>query len=310
MKEGESSSTALLIAKSLVFAQGDPRLAALIPKRSADLVWHLLRGTIGWQASLFRTAGRLGLAQAAVRQIERISVPGMSLHYILRKRQIEAWVEAHVQQGLVQLVVLGAGFDTLGLRMAEAYAGLRVYEVDHPATQASKQRALQRETIATPPNFRFIAADLSTQDSVQVLTAMPHFSFTAPTVFVAEGVLMYVPLQEVWKLLGVLQRFNGTKASFIFSYMTPNEQGTPGFAQQGWLVDRWLAARSEPFAWGLPPVQIVSEAQHKGFRIKQQADATALRAGLDGLGYPQSAVGENLIEVSAFPAHGLSRILL
>ena len=73
-------------------------------------------------------------------------LPGILLHYALRKRFIEESARAFLERGGQQLVVLGAGFDTLAARIAEERPGVVCVEVDHPATQETKRRVLTART--------------------------------------------------------------------------------------------------------------------------------------------------------------------
>ena len=63
---------------------------------------------------------------------------GMRATLVVRSRVAEDELARAVSAGLRQLVVLGAGLDTLALRAPGLAPDLRVYEVDHPGTQAAK----------------------------------------------------------------------------------------------------------------------------------------------------------------------------
>jgi methyltransferase (TIGR00027 family) len=63
-----------------------------------------------------------------------------------RSRFAEDELGRAVGRGTRQYVILGAGFDTFAYR--NPYADLRVFEVDHPVTQAWKRRQLVSASIA------------------------------------------------------------------------------------------------------------------------------------------------------------------
>ena len=106
MKKGKASSTALLIAKGMVFCSEHPDFAQLIPKDAQKLYFQILEIAIGKQAFFFKIFSRFRLAQRIVHWIESKSVPGMLLHFILRKRKIEEISEITKKDlgGLDQLV--------------------------------------------------------------------------------------------------------------------------------------------------------------------------------------------------------------
>src|ERR1700741_216051 len=73
-------------------------------------------------------------------------------HVVLRSRYCEDKLAAAVRQGVSHLLILGAGLHTFAYRQPEWARGLRVCEVDHPASQAEKRRLLSSARIAIPEN--------------------------------------------------------------------------------------------------------------------------------------------------------------
>lgn len=83
-----------------------------------------------------------------------------------RSRIAEDALSAAVKRGVRQIVILGAGLDTFALRNPHAAQQIRIYEVDHPATQASKRQLLAEAQIAVPPWLIFAPVDFE-QDSLK-----------------------------------------------------------------------------------------------------------------------------------------------
>jgi O-methyltransferase involved in polyketide biosynthesis len=120
------SSTAALIAAATVLLDRDPRYQDLVPAGAAAICARCLNG-------FWRNATKWsGLAWAA----ERATIPGLMLHFMLRKRWIEEAVRGALGRGCQRVVVLGAGYDTLAARLAPQFPAVRFVEIDHPATQA------------------------------------------------------------------------------------------------------------------------------------------------------------------------------
>src|SRR5271167_272110 len=80
---------------------------------------------------------------------------------VARSRFAEDELALAYARGVRQYVVLGAGLDTFAYR--NPHAGLRVFEVDHPATQAWKREQLQAAGIAIPPSLTFVPVDFERQ---------------------------------------------------------------------------------------------------------------------------------------------------
>src|SRR5256885_13823593 len=90
--------------------------------------------------------------------IERITIRGILLHYILRKKCIAGLVRSALINGATQVVVIGAGFDPLSFELHQDFRGAQFWEIDHPATQRHKLRALAEIRVE---RLHFVAVDLS-----------------------------------------------------------------------------------------------------------------------------------------------------
>jgi methyltransferase (TIGR00027 family) len=108
---------------------------------------------------------------------------------VARSRYAEDNLRKAVEGGVEQYVLLGAGLDTFAYR--NSYAQLRVFEVDHPATQQWKRELLQRNRIAIPESVTYTPVDFERQSlSSQLRDA--GFNHTAPAFFAWLGVVPYL----------------------------------------------------------------------------------------------------------------------
>ena len=103
-------------------------------------------------------------AEAAVRaNLGRSPIATFRPFVAVRSRYAEDELARAVQRGVRQYVVLGAGLDTFAYRNPYPVSRLRVFEVDHPATQVWKRARLQEAGIAIPESLTFAAIDFETQ---------------------------------------------------------------------------------------------------------------------------------------------------
>lgn len=217
------------------------------------------------------------------RWLERLLLPGIVSHYWHRKRWIESRCRDAIRAGFERVVIIGAGFDTLGLRLSKEMPEIEVIEVDHPATQGAKRHALSDTAVPLSTNLRFVAIDLG----VQSLPA-DVFAGNKATMVVIEGVLMYLSPDDVAKLFDSLRRYSIDKLRIFFSFMTKWPDGGTGFRPRSWLIERWLALRSEPFTWALAPPDMRDFLAARGFRLmemaltKQLAETETRATALDG----------------------------
>lgn len=238
MRDDRSSDTAALVARSIVLAAADERLRKLVAEGEGEILRRILGKGRGW----FGWAQGLGWARGLFFKAMDLMVPGIVPHYMVRKRRIEAAVRDGLAVGAKRVVMLGAGFDTLAWRLHKEFPEVDFLELDHPATQAVKRRALGETA-----NLSFVELDLAARLPGDVLEPLAG----AGTVFVAEGLTMYLREERVAALLGDLAALAGPAGRVIFTFMEEDGTGSIGFRGQNPLVAAWLKLRSEPFLWGI-----------------------------------------------------------
>ena len=114
----------------------------------------------------------------------------------VRARLAEDVVERAVAAGIRQYVILGAGLDSFAYRRPDLLERLRVFEVDHPASQAWKRERLAELGVRLPPNLVFAPVDFEAQTLRDGLLAA-GFDFSAGAVFSWIGVTMYLTLAAI-----------------------------------------------------------------------------------------------------------------
>ena len=168
--------------------------------------------------------------------------PLMRSFIAMRSRVAEEKLSAAVARGVNQIVVLGAGLDTLGVRNPHPEAA--VYEVDHPATQAWKRERLAAAHLTTGDNVRFVPVDFERQDlGTELATA--GFDDTASAFFVWLGVVPYLTEDAVF---GTLRYINGAAGNeTVFDYSNPTEQLPPDARAHAEARAKRAASIGEPF---------------------------------------------------------------
>jgi methyltransferase (TIGR00027 family) len=276
VREDRASSTAALIAAATVFLARDPGLADLVPAGAAGPSAQCLRAVSPRRLAAVEALSHPGLRWAA-RLAERATVPGLFLHFMLRKRWIEQAVRAGLAAGSVQVVVMGAGFDTLALRLAPDFPGARFIEIDHPATQAPKRRAMERDGRVSG-NIRFIEADLARERLRDVLAANRAYRSDARSVFVIEGVLMYLTAGEVAAVFTALSEVQRAPGRVVLTVMEPAPDGRLDFHNATPLVKRLLHLWSEPFKCAFLRDDVKALLARHGLTLSSLATSETLRA--------------------------------
>ena len=199
------------------------------------------------QTRLFLKIIRQGWFRPIAKLVERITIPGILLHYALRKKCIAGLVRSALTNGTTQVVVVGAGFDPLSLELHLNFPASEFWEIDHPATQRHKVRACSETGIE---RVHFVAVDLAVAGLEREALIKSDFDPAKRTFWIAEGLLMYFPADVVSSLMKTLSTLSAPGSEFAFTFMEKQGDGQLRFDSQTKLVDSWLRRRGEPFLWG------------------------------------------------------------
>ncbi len=275
MKEDKPSATAYLIARSTFFLSLDPLLGQHVPQRSAELSRRFAHTRSRFARLLDEVLNSKLLRPLAV-ALERATVPGIKLHYALRKRYLEEIARDALRDRFRQVVVIGAGFDTLALRLHEAFSEAKFFEIDHPATQRIKKRVVENQRSAKR-NLQFISLDLAQGNLEGSLLSSADYQPQADTLFVAEGLLMYLAPAEIDLILQFIRNHSGAKSRLAFTFMETQSDGRIGFRESSRAVDAWLRLRGESFKWGSGRARIGEFLAARGFAVREVITSETLR---------------------------------
>ena len=179
---------------------------------------------------------------------------------LCRSRFIEDHLAACVRSGLTQYVILGAGLDSFGYRTESA---VRVFEVDHPATQQRKRGQLAAARIPVPDSVSFVAMDFE-RDELAGLLRQAGFDRSRPALVSWLGVTMYLTRAAIGRTLAEIGGFApGTQ--LIADYILPAAlRDDTGNAYAG-LVAPAAAERGEPWLTFLAPDDMSALLAGHGF---------------------------------------------
>jgi methyltransferase (TIGR00027 family) len=286
VQQEQASRTALLIAGSLVLLHHDPKYSGLVSKRSSDLCAQILENHSA-PTRLFLKIVRRSWFRPTAKFIERITIPGILMHYALRKKCIGELVRSALASDVAQVVILGAGFDPLSSELQEEFSAAEFWEIDHPATQRYKIRACSEIGVE---RVHFVAVDLSAAGLDRNALTSDGFDPARRTFWIAEGLLMYFPTDTVSSLMKTLSTLSAPGSQFAFTFMEKQQDGHIRFDSQTKLVDWWLRTRNEPFLWGTTRSDLVRLI--RPWRVIQFFDHNELRKMESGYTNETIARGE------------------
>jgi len=222
---------------------------------------------------------------------ERIQHPlarGLRSHVLLRSRYAEDRLEEAVATGVRQCVLLGAGFDTFAYRQPAWASALRIFEVDHPASQAAKRDRVRAAGLETPPNLVHAPIDF---ESVSLEAGLRSAGFDAgkPAFFSWLGVTMYLTRPAIDAVL----RFVGSlpvDSRMVLTFAQPETEEDRGAASLADLA----ASAGEPWFTRFTPEELKDTLRRAGFSAvhilsPEEASARYYQGRADALPPPRRA---------------------
>jgi methyltransferase (TIGR00027 family) len=137
-----------------------------------------------------------------------------------RSRIAEDALSEAFERGIRQIVILGAGLDTFALRSPYGAREIRIYEVDHPTTQAWKRQCLTKTQIAIPPWLILVPVDFE-QDNLGETLVGAGFQQNLPAFFTWLGVVPYLTREAIVSTLDYMASIQNSEV--VFDYMGPSE---------------------------------------------------------------------------------------
>jgi methyltransferase (TIGR00027 family) len=260
MKPGKLSIT----ARAVAFARA---VESCAPAAERLFVDHLAYGFLG---STGQCVVRLCRIPTLTRLLDHV-VPERA-GAVGRTRYIDDVLASAIREGICQIVILGAGFDSRAYRVPGIEAA-RVFEVDYPATQVWKRHCLALLLNDVPAHVTFVPLDFNTEDLSGALSGAGYHS-ERPTLFIWEGVTEYLEASAVDAVFRYISRNSGPGSKVVFTYqdlrVINGSREVPGIQFRLRLL-RWIG---EPYTYGFAPQRLASYLASRGLELVQDVSGT------------------------------------
>jgi methyltransferase (TIGR00027 family) len=275
MKENTASGTAMSVAK----VRAAHQLIDDEPRILSDPVALRLIG---------QEAIEVIRADANLRSNARFAA--FRAHIVMRNRYAEDCLSTAVERGVSQYVLLGAGYDTFAYRQPPWAAGLRIFEVDHPVTQATKRELLASCGVAVPANLSFAPVNFESE-SLREGLARAGFDFSQATFFSCLGVLVYLDEKSVEELF----RFAGSMppgSEIVFTFSQPDAALDARELEVRAKINATVSEMGEPWRSYFEPGSLRELLLRSGFSevsflTPEEADERYFRGRTDALRPPR-----------------------
>ncbi len=275
MNEHRASATAYLIAESAVYLSKNKAVKSLLQPKIIELSKYFADSRTFSQKILYR-AKQQNLLRPFFNRLENYIIPGIQLHYLVRKRRIEEIALDALADNFQQIVIFGAGFDTLAVRLHKNFPDVNFIEIDYPTTQRAKKSAVEKRRLAGS-NLQFITLDIADKHFSKQLLNNNLFSKNVKTLFIAEGLLMYLAESEIENLFDFVRQNSAADSRFAFTFMERQHNGRIAFRNSSKFVDLWLKKHGEPFRWSLQKSELDNFLTQRNFALRSLDDSETFR---------------------------------
>ncbi|QIS22459.1 class I SAM-dependent methyltransferase [Nocardia terpenica] len=215
----------------------------------------------------------------------------MRLFIALRSRYAEDALAAAVAGGTAQAIVLGAGLDTLAYR--NPHPGLRVFEIDHPDTQAWKRERLAAAGIDIPASVTYAPTDFE-HGNLDTALAATSFDRSRPAFVIWLGVSIYLTRAAIAETLHRIGRL-AVNTRVVLDYSEPVSDLNPEIQAVVEQRKRQLAAIGESWISYFTPAEMADLMHDNGFRIEEDVPGSMLAARYLSVEVGVRASGPHLI---------------
>jgi len=207
---------------------------------------------------------------------------------VMRSRYTEDCLAEAVENGVQQYLILGAGLDTFPYRQPDWARILRIFEVDHSASQRSKRERLALAGIEVPSNVELIACDFETT-SLRDCLRKSSFDSGKPAFLSWLGVTMYLStdaIDAVFRLVSSLPK----SSEIVFTFASPASTAKGNYCEPS--IGAFAAANGEPWLTRFEPNDLAHKLHGLGFSTVSflsapEAEARYFRGRHDGLSAPR-----------------------
>lgn len=223
---------------------------------------------------LFALSRWAGMWSLLLRLYDR-RLPGALANAACRVRYVDDCAKDALRAGAEQVVILGAGFDSRAYRIP-GMERVRVFEVDHPATQADKRTRLVRLLGEIPSHVVFVAIDFRHQDLAKCLAAA-DYRVDASTCFLWEGVINYLTAEAVDATFRFIASHSppGSRVAFTYTHVGILD-GTADFEGARELA-LYVRRLDEPFTFGFAPEELPGYLAARGLDLLEDMGAAEYR---------------------------------
>ena len=189
---------------------------------------------------------------------------GHNYYVVARTRYMDDYLSECLKDGIEQLVIMGAGFDSRPYRFDDLKK-IKVFEIDHPATQLRKKEKVKDIFGDLPAHISYVDIDFG-NENMDAKLSLSGYDKNLKTSFIWEGTTPYITLEAIDETLAFVSSNSGQGSSIVFDYILKSVVDGTCKLESAMNECMKMSRTSEPFTSGLEEDKIDSFLQKRGFQ--------------------------------------------
>ncbi len=187
-------------------------------------------------------------------------------HLIARTKHVDKIFLEEISNGVEQVVILGAGYDSRAYRFSDRLSGIRLFELDFPGTQALKKKRLKKLLNKIPENVVYVPIDFTTRTIEDVLKES-DYDAKKRTFFIWEGVSMYLTETAIDLVLKFISENAASNSSIVWDYAYKSFIDGEYMPKGGPEAADHAKKNGEPYIFGVKRDEMAGFMKSRGFEM-------------------------------------------
>jgi methyltransferase (TIGR00027 family) len=204
-----------------------------------------------------------------------IAPKGIYEYTIARTKYIDSIFTEVLAEGFDQILIFGAGFDTRALRFRTEAGDTKIFELDVPITQEAKLEQYEKRGLSIPANVEFISIDFD-KESLSEKLEEAGFCKDRRSLFVLEGLLMYLQPESADGTFKVIESFAGKGSEVVFDYVRAPVLRQAGSYYGEREIVKSVSKAGERWHFGIEEGELERFLKKYGLRVSEHKDAHEL----------------------------------
>ena len=200
---------------------------------------------------------------------------GIYEYVIARTKYIDNIFKESIENGIEQILLFGAGFDTRAIRFAGKNIKTKIFELDTLYTQTAKINQFKKRGISIPENTILISIDFNV-DSVSEKLESNGFKRNKTTLFIMEGIIQYLNKEAVDELFKLLYELAEPESKVVFDYIYASVLRKENIYYGEKDIYKKVNSVQEPWLFGIEKGGMEAFVKNYNFSLIQNLDSEDL----------------------------------